>query len=73
MKLKSVVDGPILQSKSVVDRPILHSKSIVDRSILHCKAKVCAFSKVYYGKIINIPYRYVCVSKDLKVGELQNL
>ena len=46
VKLKRVVDGPILHSKSVVDGPILHSKSIVDRSILHCQAKVCVFSKI---------------------------
>ena len=46
VKLKSVVDGPILHSKSIVDGPILHSKSIVDGSILHCKAKVCVFSKI---------------------------
>ena len=46
VKLKSVVDGPILHSKSVVDGPILHSKSVVDGSILHCKAKVCVFSKI---------------------------
>ena len=59
VKLKSVVDGPILHSKSVVDGPILHSKSVVDGSILHCKAKVCVFSKIYDGKIINIPYRNV--------------
>ena len=49
----------ILHSKSIVDGPILHSKSVLDRSILHCKAKVCVFSKIYYGKIINIPYRNV--------------
>ena len=46
--------APILHSKSVVDGPILHSKSVVDGSILHCKAKVCVFSKIYDGKIINI-------------------
>ena len=45
--------------KIVVDGPILHSKSVVDGSILHCKAKVCVFSKIYDGKIINIPYRNV--------------
>ena len=48
MKLKSVVDGPIL-----------HSKSVVDGLILHCKAKIGAFSKIYDGIIINIPYRNV--------------
>ena len=35
LKLKIVVDGPILHSKSIVDRPILHSNSIVDGPILH--------------------------------------
>ena len=59
VKLKSVIDGPILHSKSVVDGPILHSKSVVGGSILHSKAKVCVFSKIYDGKIINIPYRNV--------------
>ena len=61
MKLKSIVDGPILHSKSVVDRPILHSKSVIDGSILHCEAKVCVFSVnwCYDGKTINIPYRNV--------------
>ena len=48
----------LVKLKSVVDGPILHSKSVVDRSILHCKAKVCVFSKIN-GKIINIPYRNV--------------
>ena len=43
---KSVVDGPILHSKSAVDGSILHSKSVVDGTILHCKAKVCVFSKI---------------------------
>ena len=28
-------------------------------STLHCEAKVCVFSKIYDGKIINIPYRNV--------------
>ena len=32
--------------KIVVDGPILHSISILDRPILHCKAKVCIFSKI---------------------------
>ena len=49
----------LVKLKSIVDGPILHSKSIVDGSILHCKAKVCVFSKIYDGKIINIPYRNV--------------
>ena len=49
----------LVKLKSVVDGPILHSKSVVDGSILHCKAKVCVFSKIYDGKIINIPYRNV--------------
>ena len=49
----------LVKLKSVVDGPILHSKSVVDGSILHCKAKVCVFSKIYYGKIVNIPYRNV--------------
>ena len=35
VKLKSVVDGPILHSKSVVEGPILRSKSVVDGSIQH--------------------------------------
>ena len=48
VKLKSIVDGPILHSKSIVDGPILHSKSVVDGSILHCKAKVCVFSKIWW-------------------------
>ena len=48
VKLKRVVEGPILNSKSVVDGPILHSKSVVDGSILHCKAKVCVFSKIWW-------------------------
>ena len=39
------------------DRPALNT--VLDRSILHCKAKVCVFSKIYDGKIINIPYRNV--------------
>ena len=46
LHFKSVVDGPILHSKSVVDGPILYSKSVVDGSILHCEAKVCVFSKI---------------------------
>ncbi len=50
MKLKSVVDGPIL-----------HSKSVVDGSILHCKAKVCVFSKIYDGKTINIYHTGMCI------------
>ena len=41
MKLKSIVDGPIL-----------HSKSIVDGSILHCKAKICVFSKYMMAKLL---------------------
>ena len=49
----------LVKLKSVVDRPILHSKSIVDRSILHCKAKACVFSKKNGGNIINIPHRNV--------------
>ena len=52
MKLKSVVDGPILHSKSVVDGPILHSKSVVDGSILHSKAKVCVFSVFMMVKLL---------------------
>ena len=36
----------LVKLKSVVDGPILHSKSVVDGSILHCKAKFCAFSKI---------------------------
>ena len=52
MKLKSVVDGPILHSKSVVDGPILHSKSVVDGSILHCEAKVCVFSVFMMVKLL---------------------
>ena len=36
----------LVKLKSVVDGPILHSKSVVDRSILHCKAKVWVFSKI---------------------------
>ena len=46
VKLKSIVDGPILHSKTIVDGPILHSKSIADGSILNCKAKVCVCSKI---------------------------
>ena len=42
VKLKSVVDGPILHSKSVVDGPILHSKSVVDGSF-------------QYGILIKLP------------------
>ena len=34
----------LVKLKSVVDGPILHSKSVVDGSILHSKAKVCVFS-----------------------------
>ena len=82
MKLKSVVDGPILHSKSIVDGPILHSKSIVggpilhsesvvDGSILHCEAKVCVFSVFMMVKLLI--YLTGIVSKDLKVGGLQNL
>ena len=41
MKLKSIVDGPIL-----------HSKSVVDGSILHCKAKICVFSKYMMAKLL---------------------
>ena len=52
VKLKSVVDGPILHSKSVVDGPILHSKSVVDGSILHSKAKVCVFSVFMMVKLL---------------------
>ena len=52
MKLKIVVDGPLLHSKSVVDGPILHSKSVVDGSILHCKAKVCVFSVFMIIKLL---------------------
>ena len=52
VKLKIVVDGPILHSKSVVDGPILHSKSVVDGSILHCKAKVCVFSVFMIVKLL---------------------
>jgi len=52
VKLKRVVDGPILHSKSVVDGPILHSKSVVDRSILHSKAKVCVFSVFMMVKLL---------------------
>ena len=59
VKLKSVVDGPILHYKSIVGGLILHSKSIGDGSIFHCKAKVFVFSKIYDGKIINIPFRNV--------------
>ena len=36
----------LVKLKSIVDGPILHSKSVVDGSILHCKAKVCVFSKI---------------------------
>ena len=36
----------LVKLKNIVDGPILHSKSIVDGSILHCKAKVCVFSKI---------------------------
>ena len=52
VKLKTVVDGPILHSKSVVDGPILHSKSVVDRLILHSKAKVCVFSVFMMVKLL---------------------
>ena len=52
VKLKSIVDGPILHSKSVVDGPILHSKSVVDGSILHSKAKVCVFSVFMMVKLL---------------------
>ena len=52
VKLKIVVDGPILHSKSVVDGPILHSKSVVDGSILHSKAKVCIFSVFMMVKLL---------------------
>ena len=50
MKLKRVVDGPIL-----------HSKRVVDGSILHSKAKVCIFSKIYDGRIINIYHKGMCI------------
>ena len=52
LHFKSVVDGPILHSKSVVDGPILHSKSVVDGSILYCKAKVCVFSVFIIVKLL---------------------
>ena len=46
VKLKSIVDRPILHSKSILDGPILHTECVVDGSILHCKAKICVFIKI---------------------------
>lgn len=59
----------LVKFKSVVDTYTLNT--MLDRSILHGKAKVCVSSKIYDGKIINTIQK--CVSKDLKVGGLQNL
>ena len=42
----------LVKLKSVVDGPILHSKSVVDRSILHSKAKVCVFSVFMMVKLL---------------------
>ena len=42
----------LVKLKSVVDRPILHSKSVVDGSILHSKAKVCVFSVFMMVKLL---------------------
>ena len=42
----------LVKLKSVVDGPILHSKSVVDGSILHCKAKVCVFSVFMIVKLL---------------------
>ena len=52
VKLKRLVDGPILHSKSVVDGPILHYKSVEDRSILQFKAKFCVFSVFMIVKLL---------------------
>ena len=61
MKLKIIVDGPILHSKSVVDGPILHSKSVVDGSILHSKAKVYACSVFMIVKLL-IYHTGMCIN-----------
>ena len=42
----------LVKLKSVVDGPILHSKSVVDGSILHSKAKVCVFSVFMMVKLL---------------------
>ena len=33
----------------------------MDRSILHGKAKVCVFSEIYDGKLINIYHTGMCI------------
>ena len=53
VKLKSIIDGPILHPKSVVDGPILHPKSVVDGPTLHSKSVVDG--SFQYHPVIKLP------------------